>query len=81
MVVLVHCKFGILMSDPYIETHESIAKSRGALLVKNTLRGILANPSRMSDRIHPNDEGYALIATRVSEKLGPLLSAAEAEGR
>ena len=81
MVVLVHCKFGILLSDPYIETHETIAKSRGAVLVKNTLRGILANPSRMSDRIHPNDDGYALFATRVSEKLVPLLSAAEAEAR
>ena len=81
IVVLVHCKLGIMLSDPYLDPHESIARDRGALLVKNALRGILGNRSRMSDQIHPNDEGYALIAARIFEELAPLIEAAEEQIR
>lgn len=77
MVVLVHAKFGILGSDPYLDVFETIADRHGALLVRNVLKGVLGNPSRMSDRIHPNDSGYALVAERVAEVVKPLLEAAE----
>ena len=73
MVVLVHCKFGILLSDPYLETHRTIAETQGTLLVENALRGIFGNPARSVDQIHPNDEGYALLAERVFAAVGPLL--------
>ncbi|MCH7960309.1 MAG: arylesterase [Candidatus Hydrogenedentes bacterium] len=73
MVVLVHCKFGILLSDPYLETHQTIAEARGTLLVENALRGIFGNPARSVDQIHPNDEGYALLAERVFAVVEPLL--------
>lgn len=76
MVVLVHCKFGLL-SDPYRDGFEEIADRHGAILVRNALRKILGNPRRMSDQVHPNDEGYALLAQRVAEVLTPLLEAAE----
>ncbi|MCH7908925.1 MAG: arylesterase [Candidatus Hydrogenedentes bacterium] len=73
MVVLVHCKFGILLSDPYLETHQTIAETQGTLLVEDALRGIFGNPARSVDHIHPNDEGYALLAERVFAVVGPLL--------
>lgn len=75
MVVLVHVKLG-LWSDPYWEGFERIAEERDVLVVKNVLRGILANPKRMSDQIHPNNDGYALLAERVAEVVEPLLEAA-----
>lgn len=78
IVVLVHAKFGILASDPYIDVFESVAERHGALLVRHSLKGILGNPSRMYDQIHPNDAGYALLAERVAEVVGPLAEASEA---
>jgi acyl-CoA thioesterase-1 len=80
MVVLVHAKFG-LWSDPYIQGFEEIAEKHGALLVENVLNGILTNPKRMYDRIHPNEEGYRLMAERVAEVVRPLLEEAEARER
>lgn len=77
MVVLVHCKFGILLSDPYLETHQNLSEKYGALLVENALRGIFGNPARSYDQIHPNNEGYALLAERVYKVVGPLLAESE----
>lgn len=75
MVIIVHAKFGLFLSDPYREGYEEIAEVRGALLVVDVLDNILGNPARMYDQIHPNDEGYALIAERVADVVAPLLEA------
>jgi acyl-CoA thioesterase-1 len=77
MVVLVHAKFG-LWSDPYWDGMKKIADERGVPVVKKALSGILGNPQRMYDQIHPNSEGYALLAERVAETVEPLLEAADA---
>lgn len=77
MVVVVHSKFGILLSDPYLDEFRAIAERNGAVFVRDSLDGILGSPKRMSDPIHPNDEGYRLIAERVLEAVAPLLEAAE----
>lgn len=76
MVVLVHSKFGILASDPYRDGHEALSKKYKTALVPNSLKDIFGNPRRMSDQIHPNDQGYALIAQRVHEVVAPLLQEA-----
>lgn len=82
MVVVVHAKFGIFLSDPYRDGYETIAGRHGALLVPHVLDDILGNPARMYDQIHPNDAGHALIAERVAAVAGPLLdAAAEKNGR
>ena len=80
MVMIVHAKFGLFLSDPYREGYAAIADARGALLVVDVLDDILGNPARMYDQIHPNDDGYALIAARVAEAAGPLLAASAAAG-
>ena len=77
IVVLVHAKFGILGSDPYFDVFEATADRHDAVLVRHVLKGILGNPARMYDQVHPNDDGYTLIAERVAEVLGPLTAAAE----
>ena len=76
MVVLVHAKFG-LWSDPYWDDFKRIGDERGALIVRKVLSGIITNPKFMYDRIHPNADGYALIAERVAEVVKPLLAEAD----
>lgn len=78
MTVIVHAKFGILGSDPYYDGFKDIADRTGSAFVPNILKGIFGNPSRMSDLIHPNDEGNAIMAERVAKVLIPLLKQADA---
>jgi len=56
---------GSILSDPYEEHFERIAKERGALYVPDVLDGLIGNRKYMSDTIHPNDVGYAKIAKKV----------------
>ncbi len=44
---------------------ELAARENGARYLPDILSGILGNPSLMSDEIHPNDTGYAILAERV----------------
>jgi lysophospholipase L1-like esterase len=50
-----------------------LAKENRALYVPNILKGVFARPVYMSDALHPNDEGYRLIAERLEKVLRPLL--------
>ena len=80
MVALVHARFG-LFRDPYRSSMEEIADRHGALFIPNVLSGILGRPARSTDAIHPNDEGYRLIAGRLAEAVTPLLQTADAHRR
>jgi lysophospholipase L1-like esterase len=37
------------------------------------LDGVFGHPSLMSDGVHPNDAGYAVVAERVRRVVEPLL--------
>lgn len=76
IVVVVHLKAGFL-SNPYRDGFESIAERHGAVFVPRILKGIFGKPSLMTDQIHPNDRGYALMAERIAEVVVPLLEMAE----
>lgn len=71
VVVLLGIQGGFL-SDPYQGEFEKVAKLRKTLYVKNVLRGIIGHSDLMSDEIHPNDKGYAIIV----EKIYPVLKKA-----
>jgi lysophospholipase L1-like esterase len=73
-VVLVGVSVG-LFSDPYSGEYESLARRASAALVPDILDGILGHSGRMSDTIHPNDEGYRLIAERIEPVLRDLVRA------
>jgi lysophospholipase L1-like esterase len=47
----------------------TLCREHGVLFVPQVLRGILADPRRMADQVHPNGEGYRLLAERVSVAL------------
>jgi lysophospholipase L1-like esterase len=61
-----------LMSDPYREEYEALAERRSAGLVPDILDGIIGHASLMSDSIHPNARGYAMIADRLEPMLRDL---------
>ncbi|ABK17214.1 arylesterase [Syntrophobacter fumaroxidans] len=55
--------------DGYRQT----CRETGAVLVPNIFEGIFGNRQLMSDAIHPNGEGYELIAEKFHQALKPYL--------
>jgi lysophospholipase L1-like esterase len=49
--------------------YRQLADDTGAILIPNILEGIFGNRERMSDAIHPNDSGYAIMAKRFYEAI------------
>jgi len=72
-VVLVGVSVGML-SDPYAERYESLARQTTAALVPDILGGIIGHGDLMSDAIHPNEQGYGIMADRLEPVLRELLS-------
>lgn len=64
---------GGLLSDPYASRFQKLAQEYGTAYVSNVLSGLFGNPQYMSDEVHPNDAGYAIIAKRVEPVLQELL--------
>jgi acyl-CoA thioesterase-1 len=71
-VVLVGVSVGLL-SDSYGDEYEQLARRASAGLVPDVLDGILGRGDRMSDAIHPNDEGYRMIAERIEPVMRKLI--------
>jgi lysophospholipase L1-like esterase len=46
----------------FSEGYRKVSEETGAVLVPDILKGLLGNPEKMSDAIHPNDAGYAVMA-------------------
>jgi len=57
----------------YREGYREVARATGAVLIPNIFQGILGRPDLMSDPIHPNTAGYALMAERFHEAIRPYL--------
>ena len=51
----------------YGQAYAELAEQTGAVLIPHILEGIMGNRALMSDPIHPNDKGYALMAERFYE--------------
>lgn len=64
MVVLVDVSCDIILKG-YRNDFKKLAKRTGSIFIPNILKEILNNPSLKSDWIHPNNEGYKIIAERV----------------
>ena len=72
VVLLVGVRGGLL-GDPYEDMYAELAGAHGTAFVPNVLQGILLRPELTADQIHPNDDGYAIVADRVLSQLSPLL--------
>ncbi len=49
--------------------YQNVAAQTGAILIPDILEGIFGNRQLMSDAIHPNDDGYELMARRFYEAI------------
>lgn len=65
-VVIVAGVRGGIVSDNFEEEYEKIAETYKTGYVSNILKGLIARDEYMSDAIHPNDAGYAVIAERIA---------------
>lgn len=55
------------------EQYRKVSEETGAVLVPDALKGLLGNPEKMSDAIHPNDAGYGIMAGYFHEAIKPYL--------
>lgn len=72
MVVVAGVRSG-LFGSPAAKAFKKVARARRAGFVPDLLEDIFSRPSLMSDGIHPNDAGYAVMAGRVRDEVEPLL--------
>jgi len=59
--------------DKYEARFKRLAKEKKVFYIPNMLEGLLNEPKWMSDMVHPNDEGYERIASRLEQALRPIL--------
>ena len=71
-VVLISVEIGFGTSADG-RTFEALAARTSSALVRDILGGLLGRQSLMSDAIHPNDDGYGLMADRIEPMLRKLL--------
>jgi lysophospholipase L1-like esterase len=73
MVALADISAGIVLSE-YRGIISTLAKEKGAIFIPSILNGIITNPNLKSDFIHPNRNGYRIIAHRVYRAILPYLN-------
>ncbi len=71
-VVIVLGVRGGLLSDHFDTQFEALAEEKQTGYVPDVLDGIIGHATLMSDQIHPNDKGYAIIAEKVYPTLKKL---------
>ncbi|MGB2600848.1 MAG: GDSL-type esterase/lipase family protein [Candidatus Omnitrophota bacterium] len=75
MVAVCDISGGAIMGayNIYHKELKRLARRKGAIFIPYLMKGILQDPSLKSDQIHPNAEGYKIIAKRVYEAIEPYL--------
>jgi acyl-CoA hydrolase len=63
-VILLGVRGGVI-ADGYSEAYEELARDTGSAYVPNVLAGLIGTPELMADTVHPNQQGYVIIADRV----------------
>lgn len=76
MVVLLGFSFPTF-GPKYGSMYEKVAEEEGCLLVPDVLDGILNDSRLKSDEIHPNADGYAIMAERIAAPLTELKQKAD----
>ena len=73
MVALVDISAGLLMRE-YRAAFYKAAQETGSIFVPGAFNGIITNPHLKSDFIHPNANGYQVIAQRIYRVILPYLN-------
>jgi lysophospholipase L1-like esterase len=72
MVAVVDISAGMFLRE-YRRALKRLARDKEAIFVPGILSKIITTPSLKSDFMHPNAEGYKLIAQRVLAAIKPAL--------
>jgi len=73
MVAIVDISASLFFSE-YKREFSKLAKEKGTIFIPHILSGIITNPSLKSDFLHPNAEGYKIIAQRIYRAIIPYLN-------
>lgn len=73
MVAIADISSSILMSD-YGKEYKRLSREYHAIYIPGLLRGIITNPDLKSDFIHPNSQGYKMVAHRIYRAILPYLN-------
>jgi acyl-CoA thioesterase I len=72
MVALVDISAGMLLSD-YRQELSRLARNKNVIFIPGVLSGIVTNPGMKSDFLHPNGNGYSMIARKICRIISPYL--------
>ena len=72
MVAIVDISAGFFLNE-YRQALADLAQEKKTIFIPGILRGVITNPSMKSDFIHPNKEGYSVIAQRIYRAILPYL--------
>lgn len=73
MVAITDVSIGMIMSG-YRKEFRHLSKKYNTIFIPKLFSGILTNPTLKSDSIHPNAEGYKLIAQKIYTTIAPYLN-------
>lgn len=73
MVAIVDISAGMFLRE-YRLAFANMTKEKQAIFIPNILSGIITNPRLKSDFIHPNADGYKMIAQRIYRTVIPYLN-------
>jgi lysophospholipase L1-like esterase len=73
MVAIVDISAGIFLGE-YHKLFYALAKEKKAIFVPAIFNGIITNPRLKSDFLHPNADGYKIVAQRIYRNITPYLN-------
>ncbi|MCX5702167.1 MAG: GDSL-type esterase/lipase family protein [Candidatus Omnitrophica bacterium] len=73
IVAIADISAGFLLNQYHAPLY-NLCKAEGAIFIPKILNGIITDPSLKSDFIHPNANGYKLIAERIYRVILPYLN-------
>jgi lysophospholipase L1-like esterase len=73
MVAIVDISAGLFLAE-YKAVYRNLSRETDSIFIPSLLGGIITNPSMKSDFLHPNANGYKVVASRIYRAIIPYLN-------